>query len=74
VTEFEDGPHYVLQPSGRNNLKKLNSKINGKNVGTQFEYGPQYVLQRSGVNAGSYKWAHVNKGKGRNIFGKVYSL
>jgi len=55
-------------------LKNKIEKSTEKNVGTQFEYGPQYVLQRSGVNAGSYKWAHVNKGKGRNIFGKVYSL
>ena len=28
------------------------------------------VLQRSGANSGSYKWAHVCKGKGKNIFGK----
>jgi len=39
-------------------------------IGCEFAYGPQYVLQRSGGNAGSYKWAHVCKGRGKNIFGK----
>mmetsp|Transcript_3635 Transcript_3635/g.12913 ORF Transcript_3635/g.12913 Transcript_3635/m.12913 type:complete len:271 (+) Transcript_3635:359-1171(+) len=31
----------------------------------QFEYGPQYV-----EGTGNYKWSHVCKGKGKNVFGK----